>query len=75
MAQESFTITIKKNGEIWVKLAGMKERRIRHYKDILSELVGPIIKEMAIKEDDLPPVDIKLKEKEDDSSQQKIIRE
>lgn len=42
MDREDLKIIIKKNGEIWVDLGNLEPQRIRHYKEILEETIGPI---------------------------------
>ena len=51
MDHEDFKIIIKKNGEIWVDLGNMDPQRIRHYKDILEEAIGPVKGELVISGD------------------------
>ena len=42
MPHEDIKIIIKKNGEIWVDLGDMEPQRIRHYKEIFEEAIGPL---------------------------------
>jgi hypothetical protein len=42
MAHEDIKIIIRKNGEIWVDLGGLSPQKIKHYKEIFEEAIGPI---------------------------------
>jgi hypothetical protein len=47
MAFEDIKIIIKDNGEIWVDLGNMEPQRIKHYKDLFEEAIGPIKGELT----------------------------
>jgi len=42
MPREDIKIIIRKNGEIWVDLGDLEPQRIRHYKELFEEVIGPI---------------------------------
>lgn len=48
MAAEEFRIKITKQGEVWVDLRGLGEQRVRELRQMLEEIVGPIIKEISL---------------------------
>jgi len=48
MPNEDIEIRITKNGEIYVKVVGAEEARIRDYRSFLEEVIGPIKAEMQI---------------------------
>lgn len=47
MAFEDIKIIIRKNGEIWVDLGNLEPQRIKHYKDLFEEAIGPIKGELS----------------------------
>jgi len=47
MPHEKIKIIIRKNGEIWVDLGELAPQRIRHYKQLFEEVIGPIKGEIA----------------------------
>jgi hypothetical protein len=47
MAFEDIKIIIKKNGEIWVDLGNLEPQRIKHYKDLFEEAIGPVKGELT----------------------------
>ena len=47
MPHEDIKIIIRKNGEIWVDLGGVEPQRIKHYKNLFEEAIGPIKGEIA----------------------------
>ena len=54
MNYDEFTIVIKKNGEIVVRIEGMEDRKVRHYREIFEDTIGPV-KEIIEASDDAPP--------------------
>ncbi len=44
---EEFRIIIKKNGEVWVDLGNMEPQRLRSYRELFEETIGPIKSEIA----------------------------
>ena len=69
---EELEIIIKPNGEIWVKVGNMEEERVRHYRELLESIIGPIKGVIRVDADSLPPGEVKLttesekEEKEED---------
>jgi|GEM_PF-577318 len=47
MSHEDIKIIIRKNGEIWVDLGGLEPQRVKHYKDLFEEAIGPIKGELS----------------------------
>jgi len=47
MPHEKIKIIIRKNGEIWVDLGELEPQRIKHYKQLFEEVIGPIKGEIA----------------------------
>ena len=47
MPHEDLKIIIKKNGEIWVDVGGLEPYRIKHYRELFEEAIGPIIGELT----------------------------
>jgi len=48
MAAEEFRIKITKSGEVWVDLRGLGEQRVRELRQVLEEIIGPIVKEISL---------------------------
>ncbi|MCX6999585.1 MAG: hypothetical protein NT106_04730 [Candidatus Sumerlaeota bacterium] len=47
MPREEIKIIIKKNGEVWVDLGGLAPVRLRNYRELFEEMLGPIKGELA----------------------------
>ena len=47
MPYEKVKIIIRKNGEIWIDLGELEPQRIRHYRQLFEEFLGPIKGEIA----------------------------
>ena len=50
MPYEKVKIIIRKNGEIWIDLGELEPQRIRHYKQLFEEVLGPIKGEIATRD-------------------------
>jgi len=44
---EQFRIKITKTGEVWVDLRGLGEQRVRDLRQMLEEIVGPVVREIS----------------------------
>ena len=67
MAYEDIEIRITKSGEIFVKIEGSTEQRLRDYHAFLEEAVGPIMKEMRIDKPDWEkPTGVTTEEEEEE---------
>jgi hypothetical protein len=42
MPGDELKIIIKKSGEIWIDLGGLEAKKVRNYKDMFEEILGPI---------------------------------
>jgi hypothetical protein len=72
MAQEEFTIIIKKNGEIVVDMKELGKRTVQNYQQIFEETLGPVRVEPVLSGDEAPPSAVKLSDKERDKDKQKL---
>ncbi|AXA35785.1 MAG: hypothetical protein D6691_07760 [Candidatus Hydrogenedentota bacterium] len=48
MPNEDIEIRITKSGEIYVKIVGAEEARVRDYRSFLEEMIGPIKSETQL---------------------------
>jgi len=48
MAAEEFRIKITHQGEVWVDLRGLGEQRVRELRQMLEEMIGPIVREVSL---------------------------
>jgi hypothetical protein len=48
MSIEDIEIRISKSGEVFVKIHGLTEERLRDYRQFLEEMIGPIHGELRI---------------------------
>jgi len=55
MPAEEFQIRITKRGEVWVDLRGLGEQRVRELRQMLEEIVGPIIEQVSLTDDSPGP--------------------
>jgi hypothetical protein len=55
MPREELKIIIKKNGEVWVDLGGLVPVRLRHYRELFEEMLGPIKGELEAMDGGAPP--------------------
>lgn len=74
MKFEEFEIIIKKNGEIIVRINGLGEKRIRHYRQIFEEAIGPIREGLEVSSDTTPPGAVRLAETVRTEAQQKSTK-
>lgn len=51
MAAEEFQIKITARGEVWVDLRGLGQQRVREIRQMLEEIVGPIVEEISLADD------------------------
>lgn len=47
MSPEQLRIRITKDGEVWVDLRGLTEKRVREIRRMLEEVIGPVVKEVG----------------------------
>ena len=71
MPSEEIKIIIRKNGEIWVDLEGLEPQRIRHYKEIFEEVIGPIKGEITVTEGGGASAGVPLVEQEKETPEKK----
>lgn len=71
MNYDEFEIIITKNGEIRVKLNGLEEKKIRYYREILEEAIGPVRKVIEISGEETPPGTVRFTETERKKTQAK----
>jgi hypothetical protein len=55
MAAEEFRIKITRQGEVWVDLRGLGEQRVRELRQMLEEIVGPIVGEVSLADESPGP--------------------
>ena len=55
MDTEEFEIVIKKSGEIVVKLDNLEKKRVRHYRELFEEAIGPAHEVVEAGDDGTPP--------------------
>ncbi|MCX7766261.1 MAG: hypothetical protein N2246_06115 [Candidatus Sumerlaeia bacterium] len=71
MNTDEFEIIIKKNGEIIVKLDGLGEKKVRHYREIFEEAIGPIRQVIDVSNESMPPGSVHLTEIEQTDTREK----
>lgn len=70
MPYEDIEIRISKNGEIFVKIEGSTEQRLRDYHAFLEEAVGPILKSMRVDKPDWEkPAELTSEQEEEEKRQ------
>jgi len=72
MAAEEFRIKITKQGEVWVDLRGLGEQRVRELRQMLEEIVGPIVERVSLADDSPRPA---VRFVTDEGEEQHRIRE
>jgi len=65
MGIEEFEITISKNGEVIVKIDKFSERRVKYYREMLEEILGPIKVITIVPMEGIPPEGVKLSNEKD----------
>lgn len=71
MSTDEFEIIIKKNGEIIIKLDGLGEKKIRHYREIFEEAIGPVRQIIDVNSEAMPPGAVHLAETEHAEEEEK----
>jgi hypothetical protein len=51
MPGEEFRIKLTRRGEVYVDLRGLGEQRVRELRQMLEEIVGPVIEEIPLTDD------------------------
>ena len=51
MATEEFPIKITRRGEVWVDLRGLGPQRIHEIRQLLEEIIGPVVREISFAEE------------------------
>jgi len=51
---EEFKIKITKTGEVWVDLRGLGEQRVRELRQMLEEIIGPVLERLTVGGDETP---------------------
>jgi len=65
MAIEEFEITVNKHGEVIVKIDKFSERRMKYYREMLEEILGPVKELTIIPMEGIPPEGVKLSDEKD----------
>lgn len=75
MAHEEIEIRITPSGEIFVRIEGASEERLRDYQRFLEEVVGPIKSAQAITRPDWEkPAELAQSEEEERKREQELER-
>ncbi len=78
MTTDEFEIVIKKNGTIYVRFDDVDEKKVRHYKEIFEEVIGPTREVTEIGDEGTPPGEVgysekgKKKEEEKDTGKERL---
>lgn len=76
MNSEEFEIVIKKSGEIVVKLDNLEKKRVRHYRELFEEAIGPTRDVVEIGDDGVPPGMVRYsdadKKKEEEKKEERL---
>lgn len=65
MAIEEFEITVNKHGEVIVKIDKFSERRMKYYREMLEEILGPVKELTIVPMEGVPPEGVKLSDEKD----------
>ena len=66
MPFEQFDITIAKTGEVIVKIDRFTERRVKYYREMLEDILGPAREITIVPVEEIPPGGVKISDKKKD---------